>query len=168
VSYQASHYAAWVIDNSPSLSTRARFVLYVMAETANYETGFAYAGKYVARRTGYDPSNVRKAVIELVKAGVFGVHQVRPGRATRYVFPVVGDAENVVAISPTHAVGHGSTAVAISTPVPGGTPPVPGGTPPVPGGTRTGLDTSDLYGAREKPARVSQEGSAAAAMWGTR
>lgn len=109
MSHHASRYAAEMCKAHPNLSTRARFVFVVMAATANYETGHAYSGAHLVAVTGYDSSIVRRAIREVVAAGLIGVDLVRSGRATRYRFPVVGDAVNVAAISTTRARVPGST-----------------------------------------------------------
>jgi hypothetical protein len=89
MSYQASAHAAHACEIDANMSTAARLVLYVMAETANGKTGECWGGDRVARRAGLTPGSARRAVRELITAGHVVVLKTRPGRATQYRIPFV-------------------------------------------------------------------------------
>lgn len=162
MSFQATAYAAHVCETDDKLSTAARFVLYVMGEGANFQTGEAYAGKTVADRTGYTLASVRRAVRELVTAGHIGVDRRRSGRATRYRFPVQATAAGSKELSTTRSSRTGLCPAVERSRDPAGALPGPAGPRPGPAGPRTG-STGDV----QKTARATNAALNVSGEWCT-
>jgi len=88
VSWQAVRYAVDTCRHLENLSTLDRLVLLLVAEHARADGSNAYPSSVtLAEAAGVRDDSVRRSLARLVRTGAIAA-EVRPGRPTRYRFPL--------------------------------------------------------------------------------